>query len=134
MATRQMQEPSPLEAASLASSRPTGRPQRTKRSVSPKFESTSTPTVCSPTTREDVPMPAGVAERLHAHAGADLALGDRAAGRACRARARRAPRPGSGPSRTSHHDDGSHSPTTGMITSSRPMRGWRAVSMCVTPA
>ena len=133
VATRQRHEPSPLDAASPASSTPDGpaaehealgqpevrqhehadacaRPRRARRCRCPPRSRTS------PCRRRRRPAPR----------------------RPRRPRRRRAPAAtsassGSGPSRTSHHSDGSHSPTTGMITSSRPMRGSRAVSTRVAP-
>ena len=89
----------------------------------PKFASTSTPTVASTsgTSRLDDADAALPAERDHAGAGADAPLADGAARRSAR-RARPASAASTCTVRASLSQLSSHSPTTGITTSSTPTR------------
>ena len=108
---------------------PTGTPSTVSRCRSPKFVSTSTPTVCPDgTSRDEVPMPPLKPRQLipvpaptAPSAGAARTCACAAARAASSATARR--RALTCIRRASERKLSSHSATIGMITSSAPMRG-----------
>ena len=116
-------------APAAASARPTGTPSTRRSGAEPKFASTSTPTV-APRLGHDAARgadPALPLEADHAGAGADRALRDRAR----RARPRAPGRASAASTCTiaaSLSQLSSHSPTTGITTSSAPTAGSAATA------
>ena len=121
--------PRPVANPAAASRRPTGSPATTSCSIEPKLASTSTPTVASSSSsrRDALPMPplhpnaimpapAPTAPSAGADAGRRERGVDRQRARPRRARAR---------ARASSSHESSHSPTTGIATSSMPISGQR---------
>jgi trimeric autotransporter adhesin len=113
------------------SSAPTGTPSIRRCRRSPKFASTSTPTVAAPTRRLEVPIPA-LKSKLTIPAPAPTAPCAKTA--SALATARPTPAASTCTARGSLSQLSSHSATTGMTTSSTPTAGSAATAAATAPS